>query len=112
MSFFISDAMAATSDAGMAAPGGGLSALILPLIFLLIFYFMLWRPQSKRSKEQREMIDSIQKGDEVVINGGILGKIHDMSESYFTVTIAEGINVTVQRNAIHAVLPKGSITTF
>jgi preprotein translocase subunit YajC len=73
---------------------------------------MLWRPQSKRAKEQKEMIDSVQKGDEIVMTGGMLGKIHDMSESYFTVIIAEGINVTVQKNSIHAVLPKGTITAL
>ena len=112
MSFFISDAMAATSDAAAAGPGGGLSAMIMPIIFLFIFYFMLWRPQSKRAKEQREMVDSVQSGDEVVLSGGMLGKVADISESYFTVTISEGTNVTIQKNSIHAVLPKGSITTL
>ncbi len=112
MSFLVSDAVAATTDAVAAPAGNGLSMMIMPVIFLIIFYFMLWRPQSKRAKEQRELVDSIQKGDEVVLNGGMLGKIHEVSESYLLVTVSEGMTVTMQRNAVQTILPKGSITTL
>ena len=111
MSFFISDALAAISDSATAA-GGGLSVMVMPIIFLFIFYFMLWRPQSKRAKEQRELIDGLQKSDEVVINGGMLAKIHEISENFLVVTISNGVQVTVQRNAVSTILPKGTITTF
>lgn len=111
MSFLISDALAATSDAAAPA-GGGLSMLVMPIIFLFIFYFMLWRPQSKRAKEQRDMVEGLQTNDEIVMNGGMLAKIHEISENFLVVTVSEGITVTIQRNAVSNVLPKGTITTF
>ncbi len=83
--------------------------LVMPVIFLLIFYFMLWRPQSKRAKEQREMVDGIQKGDEVVTSGGILGKVNAVSEKFLSITISEDTVVKIQRNAVSSVLPKGTI---
>lgn len=108
MSLFISDALAATPDAAAQQPGG-LSMLIMPLVFLLIFYFMLWRPQSKRAKEQREMVDGIQKGDEIVTSGGLLGKVCDVSEKFLSVEITEQTVVKLQRSAVSAVLPKGTL---
>lgn len=108
MGLFISDAIAATPDAAAQQPSL-LSMLTMPLIFLLIFYFMLWRPQSKRAKEQREMIDGIRKGDEIVTSGGLLGKVCEVSEKFISVSIAEETIVKLQKSAISAVLPKGTI---
>ena len=83
---------------------------IMPFIFIfIIFYFLLIRPQQKRAKEHRKMVEAISKDDEVVTNGGILGKIVEMGEQYITVEIAENVNVRIQRNAISTVLPKGSL---
>ena len=107
MSFFISDAAAA------AAPATQQSDPMTSLIFfggmILIFYFILIRPQSKRAKEHRELVAQLSKGDEVVTNGGILGKITDVSEQYITVEIAENVQMKFQRQAVATVLPKGSL---
>lgn len=107
MSFFISDAAAA------AAPATQQSDPMTSLLFfgglILIFYFILIRPQSKRAKEHRELVSQLSKGDEVVTNGGILGKITDVSEQYITVEIAENVQMKFQRAAVSTVLPKGSL---
>ncbi len=107
MSFFISDAAAA------AAPATQQTDPMTSLIFfggmILIFYFILIRPQSKRAKEHRELVAQLSKGDEVVTNGGILGKITDVSEQYITVEIAENVQIKVQKQAVANVLPKGSL---
>jgi len=106
MSLLISDAWA---EAAPTAPqnGGLLGYLPLVLIFAL-FYFMLIRPQMKRAKEQRKMIESLAKNDEVVTSGGLLGKIVDLDESFITVEIAEGVRVKVQKNAVTSLVPKGT----
>ena len=107
MSFFISDAAAA------AAPATQQSDPMTSLIFfggmILIFYFILIRPQSKRAKEHRELVAQLSKGDEVVTNGGILGKITEVSEQYITLEIAENVQMKFQRQAVATVLPKGSL---
>lgn len=114
MGLFISDAMAQAS--GMAPQAGqqasGFSMLVMPLIFIVIFYFLLWRPQSKRAKEQREMISSIKKGDEIVTTGGMLGKVQDVKESYLDVLIADGIAIKLQKAAVNTILPKGTMKTI
>jgi len=104
----IADAHAA--DPAPAGPQAGGIAQFLPLIIIfVIFYFLLIRPQTKRAKEHREMVSKLAKGDEVVTNGGILGRISDIEESAVTVEIASGVAVKVQRHAISQVLPKGSV---
>ena len=83
---------------------------LLPLILIfVIFYFLLMRPQIKRAKEHKKMVDSLSKNDEVVTSGGMLGRITRLDEQFVTVEIAEGVRVKVQRNAISAVLPKGTL---
>lgn len=104
MDFFISSAFA--QDA--AAPGGLMSFLPLIVIFA-VFYFMLIRPQMKRAKEHRNLVSALGKGDEVVTNGGLLGKITDLSDAFVTVEIAEGVQIKLQRNAVTTVMPKGTI---
>ena len=74
----------------------------------VVLYFVMIRPQMKRQKEQKAMIDALAKGDEVVIAGGVLGKISKMGESYLHVEIANGVEVQVQRAAVVQVLPKGT----
>lgn len=107
MDFFISSAHAQAAGAA-AAPNPLMS--FLPLVVLFgVFYFMLIRPQMKRAKEQRSMIAALAKGDEVVTNGGFLGRIVELSDSYVTVEIAEGVKVKLQKQAIAAVLPKGTL---
>lgn len=111
MDFFISNAMA---EGAAAAPAGvGAIAEFLPLILLfVIFYFMLIRPQMKRAKEHKALIEGIQKGDEIVTNGGLLGSVKDLGENFVVVEIATDTQVKVQRASIAAVMPKGTLDTL
>ena len=107
---FISEALAQTAPA--AAGGSTESTLysMLPLVLMfVVLYFIMIRPQMKRQKEHKAMIEAIAKGDEVVIGGGMLGKISKLGESYVSVEVATNVEVQVQRTAIVQVLPKGTI---
>ena len=106
MGFFIEDAMAQT-----AGSGGGIDLLGLafPILLLVVFYFLLIRPQQKRAKEHKNMVDGIKKGDEVVTNGGIAGTVTKVGESFFAVQIANNVEVQVQKQSIGNLLPKGSL---
>lgn len=111
MSFFISEAIAAEAPAmgaGGQAQGSGLEPLIMLGLLFVLFYFLLIRPQAKRAKEHKQMVEALSKGDEVVTNGGILGRIKEMDESFLTLEIAEGTEVKLQRNAVTALVPKGT----
>jgi len=109
MSLFTNEVLAATGGAGQASP---MSSIFMLVIFGLIFYFMLIRPQSKRAKEHKGMVESLQKGDEVVTNGGIVGKITEVGEGFVTLSIAENVEVNVQKHAVSAALPKGTIKSI
>jgi preprotein translocase subunit YajC len=103
--FFISSAQAqATGD-----PGAGGFNLIMLIIFIGVFWFLIFRPQMKRQKEHRSLVESLSKGDEVVTNGGVLGKITDVGEAFVTVEISGNTSVKVQKHAVAAVMPKGTI---
>ena len=91
------------------AQGGGTSFLIMMVVLFAIMYFMLIRPQQKRVKDHRNMVQSLAKGDEVVTNGGTLGRITHVGEQFLTLEIAEGVSIKVQKTAISAVMPKGTI---
>jgi len=107
MSFFISDAWAEAAPA--AAQDAGLMGFLPLIIIFVIFYFLLMRPQMKRAKEHRKMVEALGKNDEVVTSGGILGKVTDVEESMITVEIAEGVRVKVQKSAVSSILPKGTV---
>ncbi|MDR3323684.1 MAG: preprotein translocase subunit YajC [Zoogloeaceae bacterium] len=99
---------AASTAAGTAAPGGLLQ--YLPLIFIVVvFYFLAIRPQMKRAKEHKLMTDALQKGDEVITQGGLTGRIVKVGEAYVAVEIADGVEVLMQRAAVQLVLPKGTL---
>ena len=104
MDFFISNAYA--QDA--AATGGLMSFLPLIVIFA-VFYFMLIRPQMKRAKDHKQLVSQLSKGDEVITNGGLLGKITDVSESFVTLELADNLQIKLQRSAVANVMPKGTI---
>lgn len=104
MNLFISDAWAQTGDAG-----GGLLGLLPFVLIIVVFYFLLIRPQQKRTKQHREMVTNLKKGDEVVTNGGTLGRITDVGENFITLEVAEGIQVKVQNQAVQTMMPKGTI---
>jgi preprotein translocase subunit YajC len=104
LDFFISSAHA--QDA--AQPGGLMSFLPLIIIFI-IFYFLLIRPQMKRAKEHKKLVAELANGDEVVTNGGLLGRITNVGESFVTVQLADNVQIKVQRHAVASVMPKGTI---
>lgn len=104
MDFFISNAYA---QAG-GAPGGLMSFLPLIVIFA-VFYFMLIRPQMKRSKDHKKLVSQLSKGDEVITNGGLLGKITEVSDTFVTLELADNLQIKLQRQAVANVMPKGTI---
>ena len=107
---FISQAFAQTAPA--AAGGGTESTLLsmLPLVLMfVVLYFIMIRPQMKKQKEHKAMIAAIAKGDEVVISGGVLGRVAKLGDSYMHVEVANGVELQVQRGAVVQVLPKGTI---
>ncbi len=108
MDFFIPTALA---EAPAAAPqqGDPGSFFLLMIGMFVIFYFLLIRPQQKRAKQHRAMVEALGKGDEIITSGGLLGRITEVGEQYITVELAEGVQVRMQRNAIATVLPKGSL---
>ena len=106
---FISNAYAQSAAAG--AESGFLSFLPIILMFVVL-YFLMIRPQMKRQKEQKAMIDAIAKGDEVVTAGGILGKVTKVTDAYVTLEIADGTEIVAQKAAIATLLPKGTIKSL
>ena len=95
------------------APQGDPFMSFLPLIILVVlFWFMLIRPQMKRSKEHREMLGKLAKGDEVITGGGLAGVVREIGENYLTVEIADNVAVKMQKSAVVSVLPKGSLKTL
>jgi preprotein translocase subunit YajC len=107
MDFFISTAQA--QAAGAAGGQGIMSALMLPVALLVVFYFALIRPQNKRAKEQREMMSKIAEGDEVSTAGGILGKVLAVGEQFVTLEIASGVSIKIYKHQISQLLPKGTV---
>jgi preprotein translocase subunit YajC len=99
---------AAAAPAAAAEPNPMYSFGFLILLFV-VFYFLLIRPQQKRAKETRAMLDALQKGDEVVTAGGIVGRIAKLTDQYATVEIAPSVEINVQRGAISQILPKGTV---
>lgn len=104
---FTSTAPAAAGTASQANPMG--SSLIMILIFGVFIYFLLWRPQSKRQKQHRDLLANLKKDDEVLTTGGIAGKIAKMEDIFIHLQIAENVTVKIQKNAIAAVLPNGTL---
>ena len=91
-------------------PGGADLWSMMPIVLMfIVLYFMMIRPQMKRAKDLKAMIDALQKGDEVVAAGGVIGKISKISDSYITLQIADNVEIRVQRPAVQLVLPKGTI---
>lgn len=102
----------AFAQATGSSPGGDLMAFLPMVAIFVVFYFLLIRPQQKKSKETKAMLSALQKGDEVVTAGGIVGRITKLTDAYATVEIAPNVEMTVQRSAISLMLPKGTIKTL
>ena len=107
MDFFINSAHA--QSLGGAGGQSILSALMLPVLLLVVFYFLLIRPQNKRAKEQKEMLSKVATGDEVATTGGILGKVVEVGDQFLTLEIAPGVNIKLQKFQVAQVLPKGTV---
>ncbi len=99
----------AWAQATGGAQGGGFESLLLIVLMFGVLYFLMIRPQMKRTKEHKAMIEALQKGDEVVTAGGVLGRVSKLNESYVTLEIAPSTEIQVQRPAIQLVLPKGTL---
>jgi len=106
MSFFISDAMAQGSGAGAA---DSLLGLLFPIGLIIILYFLMIRPQIKRQKEHKALVEGLTKGDEVVTMGGVAGRVVDLGENFAQVEVANNVVIKIRRQAVEAVLPKGSL---
>lgn len=113
MSFLVSTAFAEASTHAAApvsaAVGGGMPQIAILVGFLLIFYLLLWRPQAKRAKEQRQLLSALTVNDEVNTSGGISGKIAKIEGNVLQLEIAPGVKVYLQKQAVVSVLPKGTL---
>jgi len=89
--------------------GGGMSMIVMMVVLFGLMYFMMIRPQMKRQKEHRALVDGLSKGDEVVTNGGIAGRVEEVGDAFLTVEIAPNVKIKVQKGAVQQVLPKGSL---
>jgi preprotein translocase subunit YajC len=102
-------ALAMAQDAGAAGGMGVMGQVIFFAGFILIFYFLIWRPQSKRAKEHKALMAGLNKGDEVVTSGGVAGRITKVTDDFIVVEIADNVEVKVQKVAVAAALPKGTL---
>jgi preprotein translocase subunit YajC len=103
------------SNAYAQAAGGGDSGFVglLPIVLMFVLlYFLMIRPQMKRAKEHKQMVEALQKGDEVITAGGVVGRISKMGEAYVTLEIAPTTEISVQRTAVQTLLPKGTMKTL
>ncbi|MBN9231245.1 MAG: preprotein translocase subunit YajC [Legionella sp. 40-6] len=111
MSLLISDAFAAAGTTASPQADGTFSLIMIAAIFVM-FYFMLIRPQNKKAKEHRELVSRLKKGDEIVTSGGILARVVNLDDQYLKVSLTEGVEINIQRGAVIAVLPKGTMKTL
>jgi preprotein translocase subunit YajC len=114
--FFISNAYAQTAPAAQAGAESSLMSIGFMVLIFIVFYFLLIRPQVKRQKEHKTMVEALNKGDEVVTAGGIVGKITDMADQYITLQVAsvngQPVQISMQRAAVQTLLPKGTVKSL
>ena len=104
MSFFLSDALAA----GESTQGDPLMSFLPLVLIFVVFYFLLIRPQTKRAKEHKTMVAGIAKGDEIVTNGGVLGRVSEVGENFVLLKVADNVEIKVQKQAVATLMPKGT----
>jgi preprotein translocase subunit YajC len=107
LDFFITNAWAQE-----APQGSGIFSLLPLIVLFAVFYFFLIRPQMKQAKEHRQMVESLNKGDEIVTNGGLLGKIKQVGDNFIVLEIGSNTEVKVQKQSVSATMPKGTIKTL
>jgi preprotein translocase subunit YajC len=103
---------AAGTPGAAAAPGMDYSQIFVLVGFVAIFYFLLWRPQSKRRKEHQQLMASLAKGDEVVTAGGVVGRISKVEDDFIKLQVSNNVELRVQKSAIGATLPKGTLKSL
>ena len=106
--FFINNAWAQEAT----SPGGGLFSLLPLIVLFAVFYFFLIRPQMKQAKEHKQLVKGLSKGDEVITNGGMLGRIKQVGDNFIVLEIASDTEVKVQRQSVSAIMPKGTLKTL
>lgn len=107
---FISNAFAQTAIGGFDTASLG---QFLPIVLMfVVLYFLMIRPQMKRQKEQKAMMEALSKGDEVITAGGVLGKVSKVTEAYVTIEVASGTEIVVQKSAVTMLLPKGTLKSI
>ncbi|HRL92575.1 MAG TPA: preprotein translocase subunit YajC [Pseudomonas sp.] len=109
MSFLIPAAFAGENVGPAVAAAPDYMSFVFLAGFLVIFYLMIWRPQAKRAKEQKNLLGGLQKGDEVVTSGGIAGKIVKVSDDFVVIEVSDTVELKIQKMAIAATLPKGTL---
>jgi preprotein translocase subunit YajC len=109
LDWLISPAFAQSSAAGQSSSW---LMTALPLVMLAFLYFVMIRPQSRRTKEHRAMVSAIAKGDEVVTSGGLAGRVNNVGESYITLEVSDNVSVKVLKSSVTTVLPKGALKTL
>ena len=110
---FISNAYAqSTGTAADAGMMGNLTTFAPLVLMFVVMYFLMIRPQQKRAKEQKSMMDALAKGDEVITSGGILGKVSKVTDTYVTVEVAASTEIVVQKNSVTTLLPKGTLKSL
>ncbi|MBB5320351.1 preprotein translocase subunit YajC [Marinobacter oulmenensis] len=102
-------ALAMAQDAGAAGGMGVMGQVIFFAGFILIFYFLIWRPQSKRAKEHKALMSGLNKGDEIVTSGGVVGRITKVTDDFIVLEVADNVEMKVQKVAVAAALPKGTL---
>jgi preprotein translocase subunit YajC len=107
----ISNAYADTMAAG-PQQGGGMSFVVMLVVFVVFMYFAIWRPQNKRAREQQNLLNSLTKGDEVMTAGGMLGRIAKISDQYVTLALNGNVEVVMQKSSVVNVLPKGTLKSL
>ncbi len=112
---FISNAYAQAAGTAAATPGFSIEQMALPALMIVAFYFLLIRPQQKRAKDQRTMMEALKSGDEVITSGGVLGKVNKVTDQYVVIEVGNvvgsggAVEMTIQKAAIQALLPKGTV---
>lgn len=106
---FISNAYA---EGAAPAQGAGIMDFLPLFALVAVFYFLILRPQQKRAKEVKQMLEAMQKGDEVVTSGGVVGRVAKLGDTYVGIEVAEGVTISVQKSAIQSILPKGTIKSI
>ncbi len=101
--------MAWAQSASVTSTSGQFAPLLVMVVFIVIFYFLLMRPQQKKSKEHQQLISKLSVGDEVVTNGGMLGKITEVGDSFVTLEVADGVRIKVQKFQVSSLMPKGTL---